>query len=284
MHTPKDPLSERVFKLKIIKARQGPVSVNFGELWEYRELFWFLALRDILIRYKQTVIGVGWAVIQPLATMIVFSAIFGGLAKLPSDGVPYPIFTFVALLPWQFFANSMQASSRSVVSNSTVVTKVYFPRLILPASAVISGVIDFLISFGILIGMMVWYKILPTENIIYLPFFLLLSFIAALAVGLWLSALIVEFRDFVYIVPFMVQVGQYLSPVAYAHSIVPEKWRLLYSLNPMVSVIDGFRWCLLGAAIPDWSGMIISSVSVLIIFVSGIFYFRKMEKTFADII
>ena len=198
--------------------------------------------------------------------------------------MPYPVFTFVALLPWQFFANSMQASSKSVIGSSAIITKVYFPRLVIPASAVISGVFDFLISFGILIGLMAWYRILPTANIIFLPFFLLLSFLAALGVGLWLSALIVEFRDVVYIVPFLVQVGQYVSPVAYSSSIVPGKWRLLYSLNPMVSVVDGFRWCLLGTASPNWPSVGISAVSVLVIFVGGLFYFRKMEKEFADVI
>ncbi len=270
--------------VKIIRKRHGLIGVDFNELWRYRELFWFLALRDILVRYKQAVIGIAWSILQPLFMMIVFSIIFGRLAKLPSDGVPYPIMTFVALLPWQFFAQAMSSSSQSIVGSASIISKVYFPRLIIPTSAVISGVIDFCISFVILIGMMVWYKIVPTSNIIYLPLFLLLAFTAALGVGLWLSALNAEFRDVFYIVPFLVQAAQYISPVAYSSSIIPEKWKLLYSLNPMAGVIDGFRWCILGTATPNWSGIIISAVSVMVIFAGGILYFRKMERTFADII
>lgn len=270
--------------LKIIRARHGLVPIDFKELWRYRELFWFLALRDILVRYKQAVIGVIWAIIQPVLTMIIFSIIFGYLAKLPSGEVPYPVLVFTALLPWQFFAHSMSASSQSVVGNAGIIQKVYFPRLVIPTSAVISGLIDFCISFIILIGMMAWYRIMPTSNIVFLPFFILLAFMSALAVGLWLSALNVEFRDVFYVVPFLVQAGQYLSPVAYSSTIIPKKFICLYSLNPMVGVIDGFRWSLLGAAAPNWHSVVISSISVLIIFISGLFYFRKMEKTFADII
>jgi len=270
--------------VKVIRKRNGLIGVGFNELWRYRELFWFLALRDILVRYKQAVIGIAWSIIQPLFTMIVFSVIFGRLAKLPSDGVPYPILIFTALLPWQFFANSMSSASQSIVGSAAIISKVYFPRLIIPTSAVISGTIDFCISFGILIGMMVWYKIVPTANIIYLPLFLLLAFTAALGIGLWLSALNVEFRDVFYVVPFLVQAGQYISPVAYSSSIIPEKWKLLYSLNPMAGVIDGFRWSILGTATPNWASVIISVISVLIIFVSGLLYFRKMERTFADVI
>lgn len=270
--------------VKVIRKRHGLIGVGFNELWRYRELFWFLALRDILVRYKQAVIGVAWSILQPLFTMVVFSIVFGLLAKLPSDGVPYPILIFTALLPWQFFAQSMSSSSQSIVGSSSIISKVYFPRLIIPTSAVISGTIDFCISFVILIGMMVWYQIMPTANIIYLPLFLLLAFTAALGVGLWLSALNVEFRDVFYVVPFLVQVGQYISPVAYSSSIIPEKWKLLYSLNPMAGVIDGFRWCILGTATPNWTGIIISTVSVLVIFAGGLLYFRKMERTFADVI
>lgn len=269
---------------KIIKAKHGLINIDLKELWQYRELFWFLALRDVLVRYKQAIIGIAWAVIQPLLTMIVFSLIFGGLAKLPSDGVPYPILTFTALLPWQFFSNSMRASSQSVVMNEKLITKIYFPRLIIPTSAVISGVIDFIISFVILIIMMVWYHILPTFNFVYFPLFLVLAFMAALAVGMWLSALNVEFRDVFYVVPFLIQAGQYLSPVAYSSSIIPGKWRLLYSLNPMVGVIDGFRWSILGTASPNWGSIIISCISIVIVFIGGLFYFKKMERTFADII
>lgn len=269
---------------KIIRPKHGAVSIDFKELWRYRELFWFLALRDILIRYKQAVIGVSWSILQPLLTMVVFSLIFGQLAKLPSDGLPYPILIFTALLPWQFFSRSMSASSQSIVGSAAIISKVYFPRLIIPSSAVISGVIDFCISFVILIGMMIWYRIVPAANIVYIPFFLLLAFTAALGVGLWLSALNVEFRDVSYVVPFLVQAGQYVSPVAYSSSVIPEKWKLLYSLNPMVGVIDGFRWCILGTVMPNWTGIALSAVSVFVLFVGGLFYFRKMEMTFADII
>jgi lipopolysaccharide transport system permease protein len=271
-------------RVRIIKRKKGLVAIDINELWQYRELFWFLAMRDILVRYKQALIGIAWAVIQPLLTMVVFSAIFGALAKLPSDGIPYPIFTFVALLPWQFFAHSMSASSQSLVGNAEIIKKVYFPRLIIPVSAVISGLIDFGITFIILIVMMFWYRIAPTSNIIFLPFFLLLAFMSALAIGLWLSALNVEYRDVFYIVPFMIQAGQYLSPVAYSSSIIPKKFLYLYSLNPMVGVIDGFRWSLLGTPSPNWGSVAISSASVLIILIGGILYFRKMERTFADII
>ena len=274
----------KVEYFKIIKKRHGLISVNFRELWQYRELFWFLALRDILVRYKQAVIGVAWSILQPLFTMIIFAIIFGKLAKLPSEGVPYPLLIFAALLPWQFFASSMSSSSQSIVGSSSIISKVYFPRLIIPTSAVISGVIDFCISFIILIGMMIWYRIMPTANIIYLPLFLLLAFTAALGVGLWLSALNAEFRDVFYVVPFLVQAGQYISPVAYSSSIIPEKWKLLYSLNPMTCVIDGFRWCILGTTTLYWPGIIISICSVLMVFVGGLLYFRKMERTFADVI
>lgn len=270
--------------LRIIKPKSEFISIDLVELWQYRELFWFLSLRDILVRYKQTAIGIAWAIIQPLLTMLVFTTIFGSLAKLPSDGVPYAIMTFAALLPWQFFSNSMRASSQSVVGNSSIITKIYFPRLIIPTSSVISGVIDFLISFLILIAMMAWFHIIPTWHVIFLPLFLLLAFFASLGVGLWLSALNVEFRDVIYVVPFLVQAGQYISPVAYSSSIIPIKWRFIYSLNPMVGVIDGFRWSILGTAAPDWSCLAISTLGVLALFLSGMFYFRKMEKTFADII
>jgi len=270
--------------VKIIRKRHGLIGVDFNELWRYRELFWFLALRDILVRYKQTVIGIVWSILQPLFTMVVFSLIFGRLAKLPSDGVPYPILTFAGLLPWQFFARAMSSSSHSIVGSAGIISKVYFPRLIIPTSAVISGSIEFCISFVILVAMMLWYKILPTMNIFCLPLFCFLAFAAALSVGLWLSALNVEFRDVFYVIPFLVQAGQYISPVAYSSSIIPEKWRLVYSLNPMVGVIDGFRWSLLGTTTPNWTGIMISALSIFVIFAGGLLYFRKMERTFADVI
>ncbi|MBU1086366.1 MAG: ABC transporter permease [Candidatus Omnitrophica bacterium] len=268
----------------MIRRRYGLIGVDFKELWRYRELFWFLALRDILVRYKQAVIGITWSIIQPLITMLVFSLIFGKVAKLPSDGVPYPMLVFTALIPWMFFANSMTKASSSIVASTSMISKVYFPRLIIPTSAVISGTIDFCIAFFLLIGMIVWYKIIPTVNIIFLPLFIFFAFMTALAIGLWLSALTAEFRDVIYTVPFFVQAGMYLSPVAYSSSIIPEKWKFLYSLNPMAGVIDGFRWCILGTVMPNWTGIIISVISVLVIFTGGLLYFRKMERTFADVI
>jgi len=270
--------------IKVIKRKHGFVRIDLKELWQYRELFWFLALRDILARYKQTVIGVAWVVIQPIFSMIVFSLIFGRLAKLPSDGVPYPILIFTALLPWQFFSNSMSSAGNSVVAKSALITKIYFPRLIIPTSSVISGIVDFGIAFIILIGLMVWYGIVPTINVVFLPLFLLLAFFAALGIGLWVSALTVEFRDVNYVLPFLVQAGLFISPVAYSSSVVPEKWKLLYSLNPMTGVIDGFRWSILGTVTPNWGTLIISTVSVIVVFISGLFYFVRMEKTFADVI
>lgn len=272
-------------KERVIRKKSGLVAIDFEELWRYRELFWFLAWRDILIRYKQTVIGVAWAVIRPVVTMIVFTIIFGKLAKFPSDGVPYPLLSFTALLPWQFFSNSLSESSNSVVANSNMISKIYFPRLIIPASAVISGLVDFLLCFIILLLLMFWYGVTPGINVLFLPLFFLLALFCAFGIGLWFSALNVEYRDVRHIVPFLVQFGLYISPVGFSSSIVPEKWRLIYSLNPMVSVIDGFRWALLGKKIPLFMpGLLLSSFMVFIILISGAYYFRKMESTFADVI
>src|SRR3989339_97465 len=268
----------------IIEPGRG-IKNYWRDLWHYRELFFFLSWRDIMVRYKQTVIGVAWSVIRPLLTMIVFTVIFGNLAKLPSNGVPYPILVFAAMLPWQFFANSLSESSGSLLSNANMLTKVYFPRLIMPASAVIVSLIDFFISFGILILLMVFYQFIPSWRIITLPIFLLLALIASLGVGLWLSALNVKYRDFRYVVPFIVQFGLYVSPVGFTSSIVPLQWRLLYSLNPMVGVIDGFRWAILGGQNQIfWSGFWISCAVSLTVFIFGLWYFRKMEQSFADII
>jgi lipopolysaccharide transport system permease protein len=255
------------------------------DLWNYRELFWFLAWRDILIKYKQTVIGVAWSVIRPLLTMIIFTYVFGKLANLDSPKAPYPILVFSALLPWQFFANSLSAISSSVVSNSNLISKVYFPRLIIPVSSVMVNFVDFFISFIILIGLMVWYKYIPSITILMLPLFLILAFFVAIGFGLWIAALNVKYRDFTHIVPFIVQLGLYISPVGFSSSIVPEKWRLLYSLNPIVGVIDGFRWAIIGHGeqIYLW-GLLISVVLTGIVLVTGINYFRRTEKTFADVI
>lgn len=255
------------------------------DLWRYRELFYFLAWRDILVRYKQTAIGLAWALIRPLLTMIVFVFVFGKLAKLPSDDVPYPILVFAALLPWQFFANAFTEAGNSLIGNANMISKVYFPRLVVPASAVIVSFVDFLISAIILIGLMAWYEFSPDWRIFTLPLFILIAFAAAMGTGLWTAALNVKYRDFRYIIPFVAQFGLYISPVGFSSNIVPEQWRLLYSINPMVGVIDGFRWAILGGnAQLYWPGFILSLSLVLVILVTGIIYFRKTEKTFADII
>ena len=271
--------------LRVIRPRKGLARIDFAELWRYRELFGFLTWRDILVRYKQTAIGIAWAVVRPVLTMVVFTVIFGRWAKLPSGGVPYPILTFAALLPWQFFANSLTESSNSVVASSSMISKIYFPRLIIPFAAVVSGVVEFLISCVILAGLMIWYQIPVTAAIFWLPLFLLLALLCALGIGLWFSALNVEYRDVRYIVPFLVQFGLYVSPVGFSSAIVPAKWRLLYSLNPMVGVIDGFRWALLGMKNTLYlPGLYLSIFMVMALFVSGVFYFKRMERSFADII
>jgi len=255
------------------------------DLWRYRELFYFLAWRDILVRYKQTVIGLAWALIRPLLTMIVFVFVFGKLAKLPSDGVPYPILVFAALLPWQFFSNAFTEAGNSLISNANMISKVYFPRLVVPTSAVIVSFVDFLISGIILVGLMLWYGFAPDWRILTLPLFIFIAFAAAMGAGLWIAALNVKYRDFRYIIPFVVQFGLYVSPVGFSSNIVPEQWRLLYSINPMVGVIDGFRWAILGGNTQlYWPGFLLSLALVLVILVSGIIYFRKTEKTFADVI
>ncbi|MDZ8079538.1 MAG: ABC transporter permease [Nostoc sp. DcaGUA01] len=256
------------------------------DLWRYRELFYFLSWRDILVRYKQTVIGMLWALIRPFLTMLVFTVIFGNLAKLPSEGTaPYPILVFAGLLPWQFFASALTECSNSLISNANLISKVYFPRLIVPASSVIVSFVDFLVSGMILLGLMAWYNYVPSWRILSLPLFISIAFAASLGVGLWLAALNVEYRDFRYIVPFIVQFGLYISPVGFSSSIVPEQWRLLYYLNPMVGVIDGFRWAILGGESKlYWTGFTLSLGLVALLLVSGIWYFRKMERTFADVI
>lgn len=256
------------------------------DLWRYRELFYFLAWRDVLVRYKQTVIGVLWAIVRPLVTMVVFTVIFGKLARLPSEGdAPYAIMVFAAMLPWQFFASSFSESGNSLISNANLISKVYFPRLIVPTSAVIVSFVDFLISGVILAGLMVWYGYAPDWRLLTLPVFILIAFTASLGGGLWIAALNVKYRDFRFIVPFVVQFGLYISPVGFSSSIVPEQWRLLYALNPMVGVIDGFRWAILGSDSPlYWPGFALSLLLVLALFLGGVWYFRKTERTFADII
>jgi lipopolysaccharide transport system permease protein len=255
------------------------------DLWRYRELFYFLAWRDILVRYKQTVIGIAWALIRPFLTMLVFTFVFGKLAKLPSEGAPYPILVFAAMLPWQFFSNSLTECSNSLISNANLISKVYFPRLIVPVSAVVVSFVDFMISGMILLGLMAWYNFVPGWRILTLPLFILIAFLAATGAGLWLAALNVEYRDFRYIVPFLVQFGLYVSPVGFSSSIVPEQWRLLYCLNPMVGVIDGFRWAIIGGESTIYlPGLALSVALVILLQISGIWYFRRMERTFADVI
>jgi len=255
------------------------------DLWRYRELFYFLSWRDILVRYKQTVIGIAWSIVRPLLTMIVFVVVFGKIAKLPSDGVPYPIMVFTAMLPWQFFANSLSESSNSLLANANMLSKVYFPRLIVPTSAVIVSLVDFFISFIILVVLMIWYQLMPGWRILALLPFLGLALFASLGFGLLLAALNVKYRDFRYIVPFIVQFGLYISPVGFSSSIVPEKWRLVYSLNPMVGVIDGFRWAILGEAMKVYvPGFVVSLLVNVAILIVGVGYFRRTERKFADII
>jgi homopolymeric O-antigen transport system permease protein len=255
------------------------------DLWRYRELFYFLAWRDILVRYKQAVLGVSWSVLRPLLTMLVFTIVFGKWAKLPAFGVPYPLLVLAAVLPWQLFTNAMQEGSNSLVLNANMVTKIYFPRLIAPASAVVVSLVDFLISLGLLAFFMAWYRVVPSARLAALPFFLVLVIGASLGAVAWLAALTVEYRDFRFVVPFLVQFGMYASPVAFSSRIVPERWRLLYSLNPMVGVIEGFRWAILGeAAQVSWTSVLLSVAGVTALLTSGIWYFRRTERTFADVI
>lgn len=255
------------------------------DLWRYRELFAFLAWRDILVRYKQTVVGVAWSLIRPLLTMLVLTFVFGNLSKMPSGGVPYPLIVFCGMLPWQFFASGLSESGNSLVNNSSLISKIYFPRLIIPASSVITSFVDFLISATFMTILMFWYKFTPSNNIVYLPLFMFLGFSAAFSVGVWVAALMVRYRDFRFIIPFAVQFGLYISPVGFLSSVVPEQYRLLYSLNPISGVIDGFRWSILGGEHTLYTnGIILSTSTVLITAVSGIAYFRKTEKTFADVI
>lgn len=255
------------------------------DLWRYRELFYFLAWRDILVRYKQTAFGIAWALLQPLLTMAVFTIVFGRLAKLPSEGAPYPILVFAALLPWQFFAGAVTNGASSLVSNANLVSKVYFPRLIVPSASVIPGLVDFAISLGFVGVLMAWFGAWPDWRVVTLPFFLLLAAATALGAAYWLAALTVKYRDFRYVVPFMLQAGLFVSPVGFSSSIVPESLRTLYSINPLVGVIDGFRWALLGGTTPlNVTGLALSVVLTAALLVSGIRYFRSTERTFADVI
>jgi lipopolysaccharide transport system permease protein len=267
-----------------IQPSTGWVSLKLKELWEYRELLYFLIWRDIKVRYKQTALGAAWAIIQPFFTMVVFSLFFGRLAKMPSDNIPYPIFSFAALVPWTFFANGLGQSSNSLVGSANLITKVYFPRLTIPLASVLSGVVDFALAFVVLLGMMLYYGIVPTVNVLWLPLFLLLALITSLGVGLWLSALNVEYRDVRYVVPFITQFWLFVTPIAYPSSLLNQPWRTIYGLNPMVGVVEGFRWALLGTKTAPGPIIAVSATAALIILVTGAFYFRRMEKTFADIV
>ncbi len=272
---------------EILILEPGRAEKNYwNDLWRYRELFIILAWRDISVRYKQTIIGVLWAILRPLLTMLVFTVIFGRVAKLPSDGnAPYALMVFAAMLPWSLFSTSLGEASNSLIGNSNLISKVYFPRLIIPTATVMTAFVDFFISFIILLGMMAYYRFLPGWNLLLLPLFIILALLASLGPGLWITALNVKYRDFRYVIPFVVQFGLYVSPVGFSSNVIPEKWRLLYSLNPMVGVIDGFRWCILGGESPIyWPGFALSIVIVTFFLWLGISSFRKMEKSFADLI
>lgn len=274
-------------KEPLLIIEPGRTEKNYwDDLWHYRELFLILAWRDISVRYKQTIIGILWAILRPLLTMLVFTVVFGRIAKLPSDGsVPYALMVFAAMLPWYLFSNALTEASNSLISNANLIGKVYFPRLIIPAATLVTAFIDFLISFIILIGMMLYYKFVPGWHMLLLPFFIILALLASLGSGLWITALNVKYRDFRYIIPFVVQFGLYISPVGFSSKIVPEQWRLLYSLNPMVGVIDGFRWCILGGNTPIYMPGFLLSLAIIAFFLYlGMTRFRKMEKTFADLI
>ncbi|HEY5668764.1 MAG TPA: ABC transporter permease [Anaerolineales bacterium] len=268
----------------VLRPSQGWSALNLRDLWLYRELIYFLTWRDIKVRYKQTVLGAGWAILQPLINMIVLGVIFGNFAKMPTEGIPRPIFTFAALLPWGLFSKALNDAGRSMLSNRNMITKVYFPRLIIPLASVLGGVVDFLIQFAILILMMVYYGYAPTANIWTLPLFLVLALITALGFGLWLSALNVLYRDVNYILPFLTQLWVLVTPVAYSSSVVPEQWRMIYALNPMVGVVEGFRWALLGTETAPGPQMILSVVISLVLLITGMYYFRRMERTFADMV
>lgn len=267
-----------------IQPTKGWTSLKLWEVWEHRELLGIFVWRDLKVRYRQTVIGALWAIVQPFLTMVIFSIFFGRLAKMPSDDISYPIFTFAALVPWTFFANTMNQASNSLVNNAEMIKKIYFPRLTMPIASMLAGLVDFALAFVVLIGMMLFYGYIPTLNIIWFPFFILLAMITALGVGLWLSAMNVQFRDVRYMIPFITQAWMFATPVAYPSSLLDEPWRTLYGLNPMVGVVEGFRWALLGTGTAPGAMVYISFFVALLILLSGIYYFRRMEKTFADVI
>lgn len=269
---------------KVMEPGRGLLDLNLGEVWRYRELLFFLIWREVKVRYKQTLLGAAWAVLQPLLTMVIFSLIFGRFANIPSDDLPYPIFSFTALLPWQYFASAIDRSGNSLVANARLISKVYFPRLIIPLAAVATPLVDFVLAFIVLLGMMAFYHIRLTWSALLLPAFLLLAIGTALAASLWLSALNVKYRDVRHAIPFLVQAWMYASPIVYSVSIVPERWRWLYSLNPLVGVVEGFRWALLGKESPDIAAVAVSAGAVVVMLIGGLIYFRRMDRTFADIV
>ena len=291
--TPVENVSPRIGGGTLWRSAGGSPTVVIGPnkglldleaIWAYRELLYFLIWRDIKVRYKQTVLGAWWAIIQPLMMMVIFTLVFGKFAKVPSDGIPYPIFCYTALLPWTYFSSALSRSSSSVVKEANLIQKIYFPRLLVPISAVVAPLVDFVLAFVILLGMMGWYSITPTWSVLVLPFFVLLALSTALSVGLWLSALHVKYRDIGHTVPFLAQFWLFASPVAYPVSLVPEGWRTLYSLNPMVGVVEGFRWTVLGKQSPDFAVMAVSAAVVFILLMGGLVYFKRMERSFADVI
>jgi lipopolysaccharide transport system permease protein len=268
----------------VIESKRSLFQLDLRDVWAYWELLYFLAWRDMKARYAQTAIGVGWAILQPLATMMVFTLVFSMWAKMPSEGLPYPLFVYTALLPWTFLSKSLERSSVSIVSEASLIQKVYFPRLIIPVAAIIGGLIDFVIAFGILLGMMVWYGVMPTARLVALPLFVFMILATSLAVSLWLSAIHVKYRDVAATIPLLTQLWMYASPVVYPVSLVPEQWRTLYALNPMAGVIEGFRWALLGKSSPDVQVLIIGGIVVITILVTGLVYFKSVERNFADLI
>lgn len=268
----------------VIRPSSGWVPLNLGDLWEYRELLYFLVWRDLKVRYKQTVLGIAWVVLQPTFITLAFSIFFGRLARVPSDGIPYPLFAFCGLLPWQLFVHALANSGNSLIANERLITKVYFPRLVVPLSAALSGLVDFCFGFVVLVALMAFYGVVPTVALWAVPGFVLMAMASAVGVGLWLSALNVEYRDIRYIIPFITQFWFFMSPVAYPSSLVPERWRLLYGVNPMTGVVEGFRWALLGQTAAPGRWMVVSVLVTLIVLIGGLYYFRRMEKTFADVV
>ena len=268
----------------VIRPSKGWRALRLGDLWEYRELVYFLVWRDVKVRYKQTALGVAWALLQPVLAMIIFTVFFGRLAGIPSDGIPYPVFAYCGLLPWQLFANTLSESGNSLVANRNLITKVYFPRLAIPLASVVAGVVDFVIAFSVLIALMAFYGVQPTAAIVALPFFIALALATSLGAGLWLSALNVEYRDVRYTIPFLTQFWLFATPVAYPSSLVPEAWRPLYGLNPMAGVVEGFRWALLGTGVAPGKMLVVSVLMVALLVVTGLFYFRRTERGFADVV